>query len=88
MMMRMTERAPVSVVTQNYFFGYETLRLLDPPHGVQPPPQNPDPNATWVAVGPEAEVQLARLRPSVPNHELRPLMDNAGRVVLYALVPT
>jgi hypothetical protein len=87
-LMQMAERAPVYVVTPNYFFGYETLRLLDQEHRVQPPPQNPDPNATWVAVGPEAEVQLTRLRPSVPRHELRPFLDNAGRVVLYALVPT
>jgi hypothetical protein len=33
-------------------------------------------------------LRLARLQPSVPSHELRPFKDNAGRVVLYALVPT
>jgi len=88
LLLRLADAGPVYVVTPDFYFQHETLRLLDPQQRIQPPPPaNADPHAAWIAVGPEAQRQLEQVQPRVPSDTLRPLTDNAGRIVLYALLP-
>lgn len=79
---------PVYVVTPDFPFGHEGIRLLDQNRRIQPLPAIPetiDVNASWVAYDPAGLIRLQQQQAQLPGHQLKVYRDNRGQPVFHAL---